>query len=212
MKAGLGGADLTALLREVGDVLAGEGVRAEMYVVGGAALALAYDSRRLTRDVDAVFVPKMQVYRAAAAVATRHRDLGLPDDWLNDAVKGLLPPGYDQNQRVAFESPGLTVSVASPEHLLALKIAAARVARDADDILLLCDVIGVRSIEQALDIADTVMSGTGRLTARSAFFVTELLQEHLPRVAGSRRPAADDAAAAAEPETNGGPPPAPPPR
>lgn len=188
MKAGLGRAELTALLREVGDVLADEGVRAEMYVVGGAALALAYDSRRLTRDVDAVFVPKMQVYRAAAAVAARHSDLGLPDDWLNDAVKGLLPPGYDTNQRVAFESPGLTVSVASPEHLLALKIAAARVARDADDILLLCDVIGVRSIEQALDIAEAVMSGTGRLTARSVFFVTELLQEHLPPVAGPRRP------------------------
>ncbi len=50
-------------------------------VVGGAAIALAYDERRSTRDIDAVFVPKMHVYRAAARVAA---DRGLPVGWLND--------------------------------------------------------------------------------------------------------------------------------
>lgn len=56
-----------------------------MYIVGGAAIALAYDKRRSTRDRDAVFEPKAVIYEAAAAVAER---LGLPPGWLNDAVKG----------------------------------------------------------------------------------------------------------------------------
>jgi methylmalonyl-CoA mutase cobalamin-binding subunit len=66
---------LTALAGE----LERRGVVAEMYVVGGAAIALAFDERRATRDIDAVFEPKDVVYEAAAVVAER---LGLPGGWL----------------------------------------------------------------------------------------------------------------------------------
>lgn len=54
---------LTALAGE----LERRGVVAEMYVVGGAAIALAFDERRATRDIDAVFEPKDVVYEAAAS-------------------------------------------------------------------------------------------------------------------------------------------------
>ena len=37
--------------------LARRGVVADIYIFGGAAMALAYDSRRTTRDVDALFKP-----------------------------------------------------------------------------------------------------------------------------------------------------------
>jgi hypothetical protein len=43
--------------RRLGDRLARRGVVADVYVFGGAAMALAYDSRRATRDIDAVFQP-----------------------------------------------------------------------------------------------------------------------------------------------------------
>ena len=45
-----------------------------MYVVGGAAIALAFDERRSTRDVDASFEPKREIYDAAAEIAD---ELGL---------------------------------------------------------------------------------------------------------------------------------------
>jgi len=48
---------------------------------------MAYDARRATRDIDAVFEPKTVIYEAAAEVAERR---GLPPGWLNDAVKALL--------------------------------------------------------------------------------------------------------------------------
>ncbi|WFE31561.1 DUF6036 family nucleotidyltransferase [Micromonospora sp. WMMD975] len=41
--------------RRLGDRLAKRGVVADLYVFGGAAMALAYDARRATRDIDAVF-------------------------------------------------------------------------------------------------------------------------------------------------------------
>jgi len=38
-------------------------------------MALAYDARRATRDIDAVFQPKEEVYAAAAVVAAHGLDL-----------------------------------------------------------------------------------------------------------------------------------------
>ena len=91
MSAGLGREDIRALLDDLSAELAARGARAELFLVGGAALAVAYDATRSTRDLDAVFIPADVVRRAASAVAERE---GLAEDWLNDAVKGFLPgPG-----------------------------------------------------------------------------------------------------------------------
>jgi hypothetical protein len=62
--------------RLLGERLAKRGVVADIYVFGGAAMALAYDSRRATRDVDALFKPHGIVLEEARAVAA---ELGLPN-------------------------------------------------------------------------------------------------------------------------------------
>jgi hypothetical protein len=41
-------------LQALGEELTGEGVRAQIFIVGGAAMALAYSTRRVTKDIDAV--------------------------------------------------------------------------------------------------------------------------------------------------------------
>jgi len=75
-------------LHALDEELGSRGVRANVFVVGGAAMAMAYDARRSTADVDAVFAPADEVRRAAAVVADR---LGIPDDWLNDGAKAAYP-------------------------------------------------------------------------------------------------------------------------
>ena len=45
-------AGIEEAFRRLGDRLAQRGVVTDLYVFGGAAMALAYDSRRATRDVD----------------------------------------------------------------------------------------------------------------------------------------------------------------
>lgn len=69
------------VFRKLGDRLARRGVVADIYVSGGAAMALAYDSRRATRDVDALFKPHGIVLEEAQAVAA---EMGLPAWWLNE--------------------------------------------------------------------------------------------------------------------------------
>ena len=86
---------IIGLLAELGQELDARGVKAQLFVVGGAAMALAYNMRRTTADVDGVFEPKAVIYEAARRVADRHEKL--PADWLNDGVKGafspMAPPG-----------------------------------------------------------------------------------------------------------------------
>lgn len=153
--AGLARPDITALLDDLSAELAAAGASADLFLVGGAAIAIAYDSQRSTRDLDAVFLPTDVVRRAAAAVANRR---GLAADWLNDAVKGYLP-GTDPEAWRFYESPSLKVDVASARYLLAMKLFAARVENDVDDIMLLYRQLGYTTVDEGLDLVESVYQG-----------------------------------------------------
>ncbi|HEV2373551.1 MAG TPA: DUF6036 family nucleotidyltransferase [Streptosporangiaceae bacterium] len=139
-------AGIEEAFRRLGDRLARRGVVADLYVFGGAAMALAYDSRRATRDVDALFKPHGIVLEEAQAVAG---ELGLPPWWLNEQASSYVAPGGDAAASRVFDHPGLRVFAASPEHLLAMKAFAAR-PRDVEDIRQLARVLGLRSVDDVL--------------------------------------------------------------
>lgn len=139
-------AGIEDVFRRLGDRLAHRGVVADIYVFGGAAMAMAYDARRATRDVDAIFVPHGIVVEEARALAD---ELGLPHWWLNEQASSYVAPGGDPTAARVFDHPGLRVSAASPEHLLAMKVLAAR-QRDIGDIRLLIASLGLTSAEQVL--------------------------------------------------------------
>ncbi len=157
-------------LRAVGDRLLRRGLQGDLYVVGGAAIALAYNTRRVTRDVDAVFEPKAVIYEIAAELAGER---GLDDGWLNDSVKGLLT-GPDPYPTRVLELPGLRVEAASPELLLALKVLAHRASKDRDDIRLLAQMLGLSTAADVLDHAERVLAPQ-RLTIDAQLFVEETL-------------------------------------
>jgi predicted nucleotidyltransferase len=138
--------------RRLGDRLLRRGVVADVYVIGGAAMALAYDARRSTRDIDAVFKPHGLVLEEARAVA---EELGLPAWWLNEQASVYVAPGGDSAAPHVFDHPGLRVTAASPEHLLAMKVLAAR-RRDADDIKYLVKHLGLAGTAEVLDICTAI--------------------------------------------------------
>jgi hypothetical protein len=164
-------AEITAALTALAGELQSRGLSAEMYVVGGAAIALAFDERRSTRDIDAVFEPKSAVYDAAAIVGAR---LDLPPGWLNDAVKGYLE-GEDPAATPVLEVPGLRCLAASPEKLLALKVLAHRVGEDEGDVLLLARHLGLDDAEQVLLVAERTYGD--RLDPAARFFVEQLFDQ-----------------------------------
>ncbi|MFE9202549.1 DUF6036 family nucleotidyltransferase [Micromonospora sp. NPDC007230] len=143
---------------------------ADLYIFGGAAMALAYDARRATRDIDAVFQPHGVVLDEARAVAD---ELGLPHWWLNEQASAYVAPGGDAAAPRVFDHPGLRVAAASPEHLLAMKVLAAR-RRDADDIRFLVKHLRLTTTEQVLNLCAEVfpeeeVPGRARLVLDDVF-------------------------------------------
>jgi Nucleotidyltransferase of unknown function (DUF6036) len=163
---------LTRALRALDEDLEGSGVRAELFVVGGAAMALAYDARRATVDVDAVFVPTTEVRLAAQRVAER---LGLEPNWLNDGAKAFMP-GTDAEQISVFEGTSLSVAAASPRYLLAMKLLASRLDRDQADIRTLYELCGYTTAEEGLRLVETTYPGHV-IPPRVQFLLQELYPE-----------------------------------
>jgi len=92
-------------------------------------------------------VPPLAEPRFAAARA------GVPGDWLDDAVKGLLGRRGDHDPYL--ELPHLRVYVARPEYLLAMKCAAMRPGeefRDVDDVRYLLRYLNLTSADEAMAI------------------------------------------------------------
>jgi len=158
----LGADAIRAMLRELSEELAAAGETATLFVVGGAAMSLAFDARRVTGDVDATFRPSAAVRDAAARVSARR---GLAEDWLNDGAKGFMP-GTDPGASLEMSTPSLRVELASAEYLLAMKIMAARVEQDTEDMAFLYGHLGLTTAEQGVDL---VVKYYGQAVAERTF-------------------------------------------
>jgi hypothetical protein len=74
---------------------------------------------------------------------------------------------------VVYDGECLTVSVPSPEYLLATKLLASRVGRD-DDILLLYQICGLTTAGQGFDLTERYYPGRP-IQAKVRFYLEELL-------------------------------------
>lgn len=137
----LGESDIELVLSAVGDLLAANGQRVSVVVIGGAALLLLGVINRVTRDVDVVAVtakpgefkdlirpPEPLPPALTSAIQQVARDFGLPPGWMNCGPAGQwdigLPVGFAD--RVTWRVyGGLDVGVANRIDLIFLKLEAA---------------------------------------------------------------------------------------
>jgi len=147
------------LLSELDERLKVRGVAASVYLVGGAAMALAYGRGGVTPDIDAV-ISHRAVDEEARAMAAKH---GLAENWLNSAAEGWVPP-RPASARRRPTAPGLAVHIAPAEHVLAMKLGALR-RKDRPDIRLLIEQLGLADAtpEDYADLLQRVYTGEGRL-------------------------------------------------
>lgn len=164
--------EIHRLFELLDDELGSDGVEGELYLVGGAVMCLALDARPATRDVDAFFRPTSAIRRAARRVAAK---AGVPETWLNDAVKGFLSPKGDYESYL--ELTHLRVFVARPEYLLAMKCASMRLGEefhDLEDVRYLLRYLNVTGAEQALEIV-TRYFDEDQLLPKTGLALEELL-------------------------------------
>ena len=155
-------------LGELNEELRSMDVKGEICLYGGAVMALAYDARPDTKDVDAIFEPPQKIRDAAARVARAH---DLKPDWLNDAVKGFLVP---HKRRMLLDLSNLRVFVPEPDYLLAMKAISARHdTMDAADLRLLVDLLQIKSVEDVLRIVEEYYPRE-QIKPATQFFIEEL--------------------------------------
>ncbi|MGC2191540.1 MAG: hypothetical protein WA751_04330 [Candidatus Dormiibacterota bacterium] len=176
--------DFIVALTKLGARLEARGIVGDVYLVGGAAMVLAYQFRELTRDIDAVFVPSAEIYQAAREVQD---ELDLPDGWLNDAAKGYVP-GDDHNAVPVMTVPGLSVTAASPEFMLGMKLLAARPDQDRDDIAYLAKLLNLGTSDQVLQVVERLYP-PDLLTPRTKFLVQEMFPQSLDVPVNGEAPA-----------------------
>jgi hypothetical protein len=143
-------ADIEHLFGLLNQELANGDVHAEVYVVGGAVMCLAFRARAATRDVDAWFKPSNIVRQAAARVAVQ---ANIPAAWLNDSVKGWLGTRGEFDRYL--ELSHLQVFVAQPGYLLALKCIAMRLGaefHDLDDVRYLLRHLDIGTVDAAMEV------------------------------------------------------------
>jgi len=122
-------------------------------------MALAYGRDGITPDVDAI-ASHRSVAEEARALADAH---GLAEHWLNDSALPRVPPRPAFAVRRPTE-PGLTVHIAPPDHVLAMKLVALR-RKDRPDIRLLIEQLGMAHAtpEEYANLLERVYRGEGRL-------------------------------------------------
>jgi predicted nucleotidyltransferase len=164
--------EIESNLREVGAELAARDLIGEIVIVGGAYMTLVLRSRDATVDVDAYLAPEhaAAIREAARVVAGRH---GLPDDWLNDAVKGFFATAPETV--LWAEYPGLRVETVTPAYMLAMKAAAGR-PQDVADLRTLIAHLGVGSADEALAIVERHIPER-LLTVRTRLLVESLFED-----------------------------------
>lgn len=156
MSGSLDRALIRQLFDELSAALEGRGVRGHVYLLGGGALIAGHGKERTTKDVDVrIDEAKDEVLAAAKAIGERH---GLDERWLDLEAAQFLPRDVDVRAKTVYNSPGLVVTGASAEHLLAMKVFAARDV-DLQDVKHLAGVLGITRASHAIRICEQAYPG-----------------------------------------------------
>lgn len=145
-------------------------------------MVLAYAARVATKDVDALFQPASVIREVAAEVAAAQ---SLPDDWLNDGVKGYLSTRHEVTAGELPQFPSLKLTMPVPEYLLAMKCLAARLGgaagepSDVEDIRTLIKQLGIKTSGDVLDLVARYYPA-GRIPVKTQYLIESMFEEAVP--------------------------------
>jgi hypothetical protein len=145
----------------------------DIVIFGGAYMVLSLDARPTTKDVDAIFKPASEIRSLAKEIA---EELNLPEDWLNDGVKGFLPTKPNEKGSKILKYSNLNIWCPKPEYILAMKCMASRVdSKDGEDIKTLIKHLNLKTKEDVLEIVVSYFPAK-EVPIKVQYFIEELFE------------------------------------
>lgn len=138
-------------LEKLNDMLKDKDIKGQIGLYGGTVMCIAYNARKSTKDIDAIFEPKQVIYGMAKKISERYK---LEQDWLNDSVKGFVSDNKDMKIFKCFSN--LTVYIPSAEYMLAMKCMSARLTgtKDTEDIIYLINYLKIKSVDDTVKVVE----------------------------------------------------------
>ena len=170
---------ILAALEALSGKLGERGITGEICLFGGTLMVLAFTARLATKDVDAVFQPTQTIRELARILA---QQLNLPENWLNDGVKGYVSARHETTTGILPQFPYLRLTMPVPEYLLAMKCMAARIGgandepSDVSDIIFLIRHLKLESAKDVLNLVGLYYPAN-RIPVRTQYLVEGLFEE-----------------------------------
>ena len=141
----------------------------EVYIVGGAAISLAFGGRDTTEDIDAIYKPRSEIRKIIKVMSDEYN---LRSDWLNNDAEHFISEGMTFT--LLYDYSNLKVFHIDAECLLAMKLASARPESypDMDDCLLLMDKLGIFEENELLRLVELYTDEENR-DPTYRYFITE---------------------------------------
>jgi hypothetical protein len=174
--------DILSGLRLLDEKARAAGITVDLAIYGGAALAIAFDMRMATRDVDAVMRNHPNFVRRSVREIAEERNW--PINWLNDGVKGFLSASEQMRLMQDFQSGsagGLRLYMPTPEYLLAMKCMAMRIddpdaPHDVKDIKELAKILGLKTAADFFRIVEQFYPAS-QIPPKTAFGIEEIASQ-----------------------------------
>lgn len=176
----------------MGEIIKKDGMAVDIGIFGGSAIALKWEFRNSTRDVDIVISGDHGYLRGVASTVAK--ETGLPDDWMNDAVKGFVSDHGEMDGYAEFvnsEHRGLRVFVPTAKYLLAMKCMAMRIDDpEGHDVTDIKNLIGIAEISSGDELCELVESFyPKRMIQQKVYYGIQRIMEEIgeskpPRISG----------------------------
>ena len=159
-------------LNHLNDELGKLGISGELLLTGGASMCLVHSARDMTKDIDALYEPKTTINQLVAKIAEED---GLPENWLNDSVKGFVTEVAPQEDFMALSN--LKITTVSADYLLAMKLMSARYGEtDYADVKFLMNKLEIKTEEALQEIVMRYFPADSILP-KTKYLIEELIVE-----------------------------------
>jgi hypothetical protein len=162
-------------LEELSTEMEKQVIKGEILLFGGAAMVLVFNARTSTKDVDAIFRPKKEIYAISGKIARKYH---LPEEWLNDSVKGFITSNnFKQNLFIRYKN--LSVYTPEPQYLLAMKCMSMRIgmeSSDIDDVKTLLGHLKIKKVEDVFRLVEKYYP-QNKIPQKTFYAIEEILEK-----------------------------------